>query len=89
MNTSAVPRLKPGFKLRFDQTREQWVILGPERLFQPDEHAVAVLQRMDGKRTISDIAADLARDYAAPAEVIEADVRAMLTDLAARGAVSL
>ncbi len=83
------PRLGLGHKLRFDQVRGAWVLLGPERLFMPDEHAVEVLKLVDGARTVDAIVQDLALRYDAPPDAIRADVDAMLTDLSARGAVRL
>jgi pyrroloquinoline quinone biosynthesis protein D len=76
-------------KLRFDQVRNAWVVLGPERMFVPDEHALEVLRLIDGSRSVTDIATELATRFNAPAEAIEADIHPMLTDLAARGAVRL
>jgi len=86
---SPVPTLGRGHKFRFDQVRGAWVILGPERMFVPDEHAVEVLKLIDGTRSVDTIAADLAARFAAPVEEIRADVQTMLADLASRGAVKL
>jgi len=86
---SPVPRLGVGMKLRLDTVRNAWVVLGPERLFMPDDHALEVLKLVDGSRTVADIAMILAAKFNAPAAVIEADVLPMLQDLAARGAVRL
>jgi pyrroloquinoline quinone biosynthesis protein D len=84
---SSVPRLGVGMKFRHDPVRDAWVILGPERLFLPDEHAVAVLKLVDGVRSVADISALLALTYDAPAAAIEADIWPMLHDLSASGAV--
>jgi pyrroloquinoline quinone biosynthesis protein D len=86
-DSAAIPRFGAGMKFRHDGVRNAWVILGPERLFLPDEHAVQVLRLIDGTRSVGAIAAMLAATYDAPAEVIEADLWPMLTDLAASGAV--
>jgi pyrroloquinoline quinone biosynthesis protein D len=86
---SAVPRLSAGHKLRFDQVRNAWVLLGPERLFMPDEAAVEILKLVDGQRTTLAIAEDLATRFNAPLETIKGDVDTMLADLAARGAIKL
>jgi pyrroloquinoline quinone biosynthesis protein D len=86
---SPVPRLGVGMKLRFDAVRGVWVVLGPERLFLPDEHALEVLKLVDGCRTVADIAMILAAKFKATATEIEADVLPMLQDLAAKGAVRL
>jgi pyrroloquinoline quinone biosynthesis protein D len=75
-DTLTIPTLGRGHKFRFDQVRNAWVILGPERM-------------IDGTRSIDAIAADLAARFDASMEDIRADVQAMLADLSARGAVRL
>jgi pyrroloquinoline quinone biosynthesis protein D len=89
MTETLVPRFAPGTKFRFDAVRDRWVILGPERLFLPDEHAIEILKLVDGQRSLDDIADALAARFAAPREVIAADVAAMLRDLADKGAIRL
>ena len=84
-----VPRFNRGFRLRRDEVRGSWVVLAPERLFALDDHAAAVLQLVDGKRSTADITALLAEQFAAPASEIGADVEAMLQDLMGKGVVSL
>ena len=51
-----VPALPRGVRLRYDESRKQWFLLGPERVFEPDETAVEILQRIDGVRSIEAIA---------------------------------
>ncbi len=89
IDEAAIPRFGVGIKFRFDQTRSAWIILGPERLFLPDEHAVEVLKLVDGQRNVGAIAADLAAPFDAPADIITADIWPMLQSLAASGAVRL
>ena len=72
-------------KLKYDETRQVWVILAPERVLAPDEIAVEVLQLCNGERNVGDIADQLAAKYAAPREAILTDVIAMLQDLADKG----
>lgn len=79
------PKLPRHVRLKHDTTRERWVILVPERVLVPDDTAVAVLQLVDGARRVEDIAATLAETYAAPAEVIQADIIPLLQDLADKG----
>ncbi len=86
---TTIPRLSPGHKFRMDQVRGAWVLLGPERMFVPDEHAAEVLKLIDGQRDVTAIVADLATRFNAPLEAIRTDVDAMLADLSARGAVRL
>jgi len=86
---SAVPKLRRGVKFRFDAVRDTWVLLAPERLFQPDATAVEVLKLVDGARTLGAIIDDLAARFAAPREMIAADVVVLLRDLATKGALDL
>jgi pyrroloquinoline quinone biosynthesis protein D len=86
---SAVPTLARGVKFRFDEVRGSWVLLAPERLFVPDEPAVAILQLVDGVRTLGAIIDDLTARFDAPRDLIAGDVWAMLSDLAAKGAIRL
>ena len=79
------PILPRHAKLRFDETRQVWVILAPERVLAPDETAVEVLQLCDGVRSVSQVVDQLAGKYAAEREAIATDVIAMLQDLADKG----
>lgn len=83
------PRFRPGVKFRFDAVRQAWIVLAPEKLFLPDEIAVEVLKRIDGERSTAAIVDSLAEAFQAPREVIEGDVRGLLADLVARGAIAL
>jgi pyrroloquinoline quinone biosynthesis protein D len=79
------PVLPRHAKLKFDETRQVWVILAPERVLAPDEIAVEVLQLCDGLRNVEGIIDQLATKYAAERGAISADVIAMLQDLADKG----
>jgi pyrroloquinoline quinone biosynthesis protein D len=85
VNDAAIPAFAAGVKFRFDQQRQAWVLLAPERLFLPDEHAVEILKLVDGVRSLGGIVDELATRFNAPREVIAADVDAMLNDLAVKG----
>lgn len=85
----AVPKLKPGVRLRFDRARDGWALLAPERVFQLDPVAGEVLRRVDGSWTLRAIIDDLAKAFAAPRAAIAADVQEMLADLAVKGALTL
>jgi pyrroloquinoline quinone biosynthesis protein D len=79
------PVLPRHAKLRFDETRQRWVILAPERVLAPDEIAVEILQLCDGARNVAEMIDQLAAKYAAERSAIGADVIAMLQDLADKG----
>jgi len=79
------PVLPRHARLKYDETRQVWVILAPERVLAPDEIAVEVLQLCDGVRSVADMVDLLAVKYAAEREAILGDVIAMLQDLADKG----
>jgi pyrroloquinoline quinone biosynthesis protein D len=81
----SVPHLPRYVKFRFDETRQQWVLLAPERLLLPDDIAVEILQRVDGTCSVDEIVDMLAERFEAPREEIAADVIAMLQDLVDKG----
>jgi pyrroloquinoline quinone biosynthesis protein D len=80
-----IPALGPGVKFRFDPTRQAWVVLAPERLFLPDEQAVAILTLVDGTRSLGAIIDDLAARFDAPRVLIAGDVTTMLQGLVEKG----
>jgi pyrroloquinoline quinone biosynthesis protein D len=79
-----VPRLPRGVRMRFDAVRDAHILLAPERTFDLDATALAVLQLVDGTRSIADIATALATTYAADRSEIEADIIVMLNELSAK-----
>ncbi|QMV02775.1 pyrroloquinoline quinone biosynthesis peptide chaperone PqqD [Devosia sp. D6-9] len=85
VSEASTPALARGAKLRFDETRQRWVLLVPERVMAPDEIAVEILQMCDGERNVAAIIDLLVEKYTAPREEIGADVIAMLQDLAESG----
>ncbi len=81
MDSTTKPRLPRGVKLRRDDVRQRWTLLAPERIFEVDETAAAVLQLCDGERDLGSIVAELAARYGAPPEVVEKDIVSMLGGL--------
>jgi pyrroloquinoline quinone biosynthesis protein D len=88
IDAGAVPRLKPGIRLQFNQARGQWVVQAPERVLMPDDIALAVLKRCDGETSVESIAAALAEEYNAPRAGVESDIVEMLQDLADKGIIA-
>jgi pyrroloquinoline quinone biosynthesis protein D len=82
------PVLPRHARLKFDETRQRWVILAPERVLAPDEIAVEVLQLCDGVRSVAAIIDQLAEKYTADRAAISIDVVAMLQDLADKGFIT-
>jgi pyrroloquinoline quinone biosynthesis protein D len=77
----AVVRFAPHTRFRFDEVRQAWIVLAPERLMLPDEQAVEILQLIDGNRAVDGVIDELVRRYEAPREMIAGDVVKMLQDL--------
>ncbi len=87
VTAASQPAMPRHVKLRHDKVRDAWTILAPERIFNPNAVAVAVLRLCDGNRTVDEIAGTLAESYKAPKETILADVISMLQELADKGVV--
>jgi pyrroloquinoline quinone biosynthesis protein D len=79
------PVLPRHAKLKFDETRQRWVILAPERVLAPDDIAVEVLQLCNGVRNVALMIDQLAEKYTAERSDIATDVIAMLQELADKG----
>jgi len=85
----AVPTLARGVRLRFDRARDAWVLLAPEKVLMPDQIAIEVLKRCDGKATVSAIVDDLAATFSADRGRVAGDVETFLQDLADKGLLTL
>lgn len=83
------PFLPRGVRLHQDRVRGVPVLLGPETALMLDPVGQAVLAEVDGRRDVAAISAALAERYAAPVEMIEADVIEFLDDMAARRLVEV
>jgi pyrroloquinoline quinone biosynthesis protein D len=89
VHDQAVPALARGVKLRFDKARGAWVLLAPEKVLMPDQIAVEILKRCDGKAEVTAIVDDLAVTFSADRDQVAGDVRAFLQDLADKGIIRL
>jgi pyrroloquinoline quinone biosynthesis protein D len=83
------PRLPHGVRLKYDETRGEWLLLAPERVIKADAIAVEILKRCDGTATFAVIVDDLAAQFSAGRARVETDVRALLEELAAKRMVDL
>ena len=80
------PVLPRFVRLHEDRVRGRWVLLAPERIVEPDEVAIEVLRLCDGRRTLGQIADELAASYdAAPGYDPRAISSRLLQDLADKG----
>ncbi len=77
------PRLVAGARLRYDEVREEHLLLVPEGAVRLNPSAVEVLELCDGERSIDEIVAVLAARYEG-ADVGD-DVRELVDGMAERG----
>jgi pyrroloquinoline quinone biosynthesis protein D len=89
LDLEACPRLAPGVRLKYDEARTCWVVLAPERVLMPDETALEVLQRLDGKKSVGDLVAELVTAYDADGAEILADVTELLNGLLEKRVLAL
>ena len=85
----AKPRLPRGVRLKHDDTRNEWLLLAPERVIKTDAIAVEILKRCDGVATLSEIIDGLAEQFKVDRGRVATDVRAMLGELTAKRMVDL
>ena len=79
------PRLATGARLRYDEVREEHLLLIPEGAVRLNPTAAEVLELCDGERSADDIAAALSERYGG-ADVAD-DVRELLDGMEQRGLV--
>jgi pyrroloquinoline quinone biosynthesis protein D len=77
------PRLVTGARLRYDEVREEHLLLVPEGAVRLNPTAAAVLELCDGARTVDDIVGVLTVRYDG-ADVSD-DVRELVNRMAERG----
>lgn len=81
---TARPRLLRGVRTRFDEARETWLLLAPERTLKLDPIAAAIVAEIDGERSLGVVVDALAAKYNAPRAEILGDVQAFLQSLVER-----
>ena len=79
------PRLVTGARLRYDEVREEHVLLVPEGAVRLNPTAAEVLGLCDGERSLDDIVGALSARY--EGADLGADVRQLVDAMAQRGLV--
>jgi pyrroloquinoline quinone biosynthesis protein D len=77
------PRLATGARLRYDEVREEHLLLVPEGAVRLNPTAAAVLELCDGERTLDDIIGVLSERYSGGD--VGDDVRELVDAMAGRG----
>lgn len=83
------PRLKRGARLVHAEAHGGWVVLAPERVFKTDAIGAEILKRCTGDAGLIDLVDELATQFGAPRDRVEADVRAFLEGLAEAGCLEI
>jgi len=81
LEEKSCPALSRGVRLQTDRKTGDPVLLFPEGLLYLSETAHEILNRCDGRKTISSIISELAEEYEADSESLRQDVLDCLEDL--------
>jgi pyrroloquinoline quinone biosynthesis protein D len=79
------PRLVTGARLRYDEVREEHLLLIPEGAVRLNATAAEVLELCDGERSLDEIAGALSTRY--QGADVSADVHELVDAMAKRGLV--
>lgn len=79
------PRLVTGARLRYDEVREEHVLLVPEGVVRLNPTAAEVLELCDGERSLDDIVGALSARY--DGADVRDDVHELVDAMAQRGLV--
>jgi pyrroloquinoline quinone biosynthesis protein D len=79
------PRLVTGARLRYDEVREEHVLLVPEGAVRLNPTAAEVLELCDGERSLDDIVSTLSARY--DGADLRDDVQELVDAMAQRGLV--
>ena len=79
------PRLVTGARLRYDEVREEHVLLVPEGVVRLNPTAAAVLELCDGERSVDEIVGSLSARY--EGSDLRKDVQGLVDGLTQRGLV--
>jgi len=77
------PRLVTGARLRYDEVREEHLLLVPEGAVRLNPSAAQVLELCDGERTVDDIVDLLSARY--DGADLGADIRELVDGMAEKG----
>ena len=81
-----VCRLRPGWRLQWEEAQQRHVLLYPEGMVQLNDTAGVILAQLDGQRDVDAVIGTLQTQFPdAPAAAIAADVHDFLVDAAQQG----
>src|SRR5260370_26920453 len=86
VSAASVLRLAPHIVFRFDDTRQRWIMMAPERLMLPDEQAVQIPQLVGGETGLRPLIHPPATPHThAPRQLVPPHLTPLLPELAHQG----
>ena len=73
---SSSPFLSAMFRLQWEEVQQSWVLLYPEGMVKLNGSAGEIIKRLDGKKTITELIAELEKDFETSG--LQSDVLAFL-----------
>ena len=70
------PRVAAMFRLQWEEVQQSWVLLYPEGMVKLNGSAGEIIKRLDGKKTVTALIAELEKDFEATG--LQNDVLAFL-----------
>lgn len=89
IDAKAIPLIPRGVRLHEDKVRGLWVLLAPERTINLDHIGLAIVQEIDGHRSIAEVVTRLGEKYEAPVDQIKGDVAEFIKGLTDRRILDL
>ena len=83
LSAAVAPRLRPLYRLQWEEAQQAWVLLYPEGMVRLNPPAAEILRRCDGAASPGAIAADLERVFNTTGLID--DVEEFLTEARSRG----
>lgn len=77
MNQNDIYKLAPHYRFQWEEAQQCYVLLFPEGMIKLNGGAGEVIKRVDGKKTVADIVAELEQAFPDVPD-LEADVLAMV-----------
>ena len=71
LTLSQTPVFRRGFRLQWEEKQQTHVILYPEGMAKLNDSAAAILQLVDGKRTLGEIIAELSAQFPQAPEIAD------------------
>lgn len=86
IDTHQIYRLRPGWRLQWEEVQQRHVLLYPEGMVKLNESAGAILSQIDGQRNVDQMIERLQAQFPqAPDRAIAEDVNAFLAEALEQG----